>query len=86
MFHQSEDKRGELHIHIEQTTVKFHQESEEHVSYQSELIAEIDSLKTQIQQLKSIHAKKEQENYKNMDQLNQAHANEIQQINDQHNT
>jgi hypothetical protein len=61
LFAHSETKRGELQVHIEETSVKIHVDTETHNKYQDELIHENDNLKEQIQQLKQHQAKREQE-------------------------
>mmetsp|Transcript_18165 Transcript_18165/g.13216 ORF Transcript_18165/g.13216 Transcript_18165/m.13216 type:complete len:129 (+) Transcript_18165:93-479(+) len=70
MLKQSEEKRVELQIHIEKTAVVIKQDTQEHNSYQSELIEENESLKKEIMALKAAHAKKEKENLEAVEKLN----------------
>jgi hypothetical protein len=45
VFAHSESKRGELQVHITETSVKIHVDTETHNKYQDELIHENDNLK-----------------------------------------
>ena len=48
ILRDSEGKRGELQIHITHTSIKIREDTDEHASYQEQLIAETDSLRQEI--------------------------------------
>ena len=77
MLKQSEEKRVELQVHIETVSVTIKQDTEEHSSYQSEIIDENESLKKEIQSLMVAHAKKEKNNLENQEKINSEHHSEV---------
>lgn len=85
MFKNSEDKRGELQVHIEQTSIKIKTDTSEHANYQNELINENEKLKSEIQRLKAFYAQKEQEHLKEVDSINRGHSDDVNAINDKFN-
>ena len=50
-FTVSETKRVELQVHIKETSIKIHEETEEHTKYQDHLISENDNQRSEIKKL-----------------------------------
>lgn len=61
LIRDSENKRGELQIHITQTSIKLHEDTDAHRTYQEQVIAENESLRQEIQSLKQYHSRREQD-------------------------
>ena len=77
LLRDSEGRRHELQVHITQTSVTLHQDTDEHRHYQEQLIAEGDQLRDQIQQLKQLQAKRDQEHQHTVEFLNQQNKRTI---------
>lgn len=52
LLRDSETKRSELQTHITHTSIKIREDTDEHVSYQDQLIAENGALRAEIQRLR----------------------------------
>ena len=85
LFRNSENKRGELQVHIEKTSIKIKADTTDHTVYQTELINENEKLKQEIQRLKAFHSSKEQEHMKDVDQMQKNFHKEMQDLNDSYN-
>jgi hypothetical protein len=59
LFRDSETKREELQVHITHTSIKVHEDTDSHRTYQDQLIAEAEMLRHEIQQLKQYQARRE---------------------------
>jgi len=79
LLRDSEDKRHEVQLHISQTAIVIHQDTDSHRKYQEQLIAEAEALKAEIQALKQHQARREQEHLHTVEDLNQSYSNKLDQ-------
>lgn len=84
LFKHSEEKRYELQVHITETAVKVHEDTTAHGNYQTELIQENTQLKADIQELKQVQARKDQEHLKHVDDLNNKHKAKVDHLQKEH--
>lgn len=80
----SERKREELQVHITETSIAIHKDTEEHVSQQQQLILESEQLKREIQSLKQYQAQKDREHAQFVEDLNQQHKYKVDVLTKEH--
>ena len=85
LIRDSENKRGELQIHITQTSIKLHEDTDAHRTYQEQVIAENESLRQEIQSLKQYHSRREQDWLHQFEDTNIAHKKKVDQLTKDHN-
>lgn len=83
-FRDSEHHREQLQVHITHTSVKVHEDTDAHRTYQEQVIAENEMLRVEIQQLKQFHSRREQEHLHSVEDLNQAHKIKVDQMAKEH--
>jgi len=81
LLKDSENKREHLQIHITNTSIKITEETAVNKQSQEQVIAENESLRFEIQQLKSYHSKREQEWLHQLEDTNIAHKNKVDTLN-----
>ncbi len=59
LLRDSEAHRGQMQVHITETAVQLHSDTNAHQSYQEELLAEIATLKGEIQSLRAYQSRRE---------------------------
>jgi hypothetical protein len=84
LLRDSEVKRGELQTHITHTSIKIREDTDEHRSYQEQLIAETDALRSEIQSLKQRAAQREQEHMQTVEEINTTNKLRLDQLNREH--
>ena len=77
LLKDSESKREQLQIHITNTAHKVKSDASENRQSQDQIIAENESLRFEIQQLKAYHSKREQEWLHQLEDTNIAHKNKV---------
>ena len=77
LLKDSESKREQLQIHITNTAHKVKSDASENRQSQDQIIAENESLRFEIQQLKAYHSKCEQEWLHQLEDTNIAHKNKV---------
>jgi hypothetical protein len=77
LLKDSENKRGHLQIHITTTSIRVSENANVNKQSQEQVIAENESLRFEIQQLKSYHSKREQEWLHQLEDSNLAHKGKI---------
>lgn len=77
LLKDSESKREQLQIHITSTSIKVNHDASENRQSQDHVIAENESLRFEIQQLKTYHSKREQEWLHQLEDTNIAHKNKV---------
>jgi hypothetical protein len=81
LLKDSENKREHLQIHITNTSIKITEEAADNKQSQEQVISENESLRFEIQQLKSYHSKREQEWLHQLEDTNIAHKNKVDTLN-----
>lgn len=81
LLKDSENKREHLQIHITNTSIKISEEAADNKQSQEQVISENESLRFEIQQLKSYHSKREQEWLHQLEDTNIAHKNKVDTLN-----
>lgn len=81
LLRDSENKRYELQTHITHTSIKIREDTDEHRSYQEQLIAESDALRSEIQALRHRAAQREQEFLQTVEEINVTNKNRLDQLN-----
>ena len=81
MLKQSEGKRDELQGHMKETSENIKKDTAEHKAYQSDLLAEIQNLKDEIQRMKDAQAVREKEHGQEVEKLNQEREGVIESNN-----
>ena len=84
LVRDSEHKRHDLQVHITQTGVAVHQNADENLHYQDQLISEADQLRAEIQSLKQVQARKEQEYGHTLEDVNQSHKVKVDALTREH--
>jgi len=84
LISDSESKRYELQVHITTTSDQLREDTDEHRTYQEQLIAETDCLKQEIQQLKQHQGRREQEFLHTLEDMNQAHKSKVDSLTREH--
>ena len=77
LLKDSESKREQLQIHITSTSMKVKSDAADNRQSQEQVIAENESLRFEIQQLKAYHSKREQEWLHQLEDTNIAHKNKV---------
>ena len=80
----SEIKRGELQVHIVQTSEEIKVDTQKHTTYEQELIEETHRLQNEIQLLKSHQAQREREHLLKLEQVQQEHKAKLDTVNKDH--
>jgi len=76
LYKHSEEKRGELQVHITKTSITIKEDTASHNSYQTDLITENEQLKHEIQGQKQYQAKRESDHLNELERVNLAHKSE----------
>ena len=84
ILRDSEDRRQDLQIHITQTSIVIHSDTDEHRQYQESLIAEAEMLRGEVQALKQHHARREQEFLHTLEDVNQAQNTKVELLTADH--
>jgi hypothetical protein len=74
-----------LQAHITYTSEKVIEDAGEHKTYEEQVIAENESLRFEIQQLKQYHSRREQEWLHQLEDTNVAHKNKLDSLTKEHN-
>ena len=75
-----EVRREKLQINITNTSIKISEDASDNKQSQEQVIAENESLRFEIQQLKTYHSKREQEWLHQLEDTNIAHKNKVDSL------
>ena len=67
-------------MHITETAITLHSDTDAHRGYQEELLSEIATLKGEIQSLRAYQSRREQDHLQLLEETNQSHRSRVEQL------
>lgn len=84
LLRDSEAHRGQLQVHITETAVHLHADTDAHRTYQEELLAELATLKGEIQSLRAYQSRREQDFLQQQEEVSLAHRARVEKLSREH--